>query len=255
MRHLRALRKSARKLRRQVRRLREQGHLRRWRRARHLLQKDLNAIHRFEEAHREGVDSAYGRPSPESLLEAGKDFFAGYLNEIPGFGLSEADVERYGAGGIDLVAIYERGHEDPLEGRKRGEEHARDAIAEAIDLKIPPGRPIFFAVDFEAKGPDIGAYFVGVNNVVRKSRYRVGGYGSYRVMKYLFDEELIEWGFQTYAWSYDYEKDQRMWEPRAHLRQTLINLPGNELIIGGSKVDYCRTLAKDFGQWKVKTTT
>lgn len=245
---LRKLRKRIRHLRLRVRRLREHHHMLRWRRVRNRLEKDIRAKHKVEEAHREGVDVSWGRPSPESLKEDGRDFICMYLNAIPGFGMTPKDVRRYSEADIDLVALFERNPEDALEGYEAGERHAKEAIEFAIKAGVPAGRPIFFAIDFDARGPEIAHYFIAINDVIgRRSKYRVGGYGSKTVVGYLFDEQLIEWGFQTYAWSH------HEWDNRAHLRQTLIDLPEAKLEIGGSKVDYCRTLAIDFGQWRVAT--
>lgn len=239
------IRRYLRRLRFQARRLGEHHHLRRWRRVRHKIVKEQKAIERIEDRNRKGVDVSWGRPSPEALRAAGKTFIAMYLNDIPGFGMTKKDVTSYSEKEIDLVAIYERDQEDPRRGYKKGVEHALDAMREAKELSIPSGRPIFFATDYEAKGPEIVHYYIGVRDTLAKSRWVPGAYGSREVIDFLFDENLIEFGFQTYAWSH------HEWDNRARLRQILIDLPGSELEIDGARVDYCKSTSLDFGQWRV----
>lgn len=203
------------------------------------------ALERAEEAHREGVDCSWGRPSPESLIAAGKDFICLYLNDIPGFGMEKQDIERYSQGGIDLVSLFEKGAEDARRGYRVGLQHGTEAVMLAKRVGMPKNRPIFFAADFEAMGPETGPYFVGVNHALYNTGYVTGGYGDRMLMEWLFKEGLIVFGVQTYAWSH------HMWDSEAKLRQVLINLPGAELEIGGSKVDYCKSTMADFGQWRV----
>lgn len=79
-------------------------------------------------------------------------------------------------------------------------------------------------------------YFKGVASVIGLKR--TAAYGSYKVIKYLFDNRLISYGWQTYAWSYE------QWEPRAHIRQYQ-----NGVNLAGHEVDYNESMAADFGQW------
>ena len=46
---------------------------------------------------------------------------------------------------------------------------------------------------------------------------RVGAYGGYHVIRGLFDQGLIQWGWQTSAWSK--VSGKLHWDPRAHLQQ------------------------------------
>lgn len=248
MTRLEKLERDARRARLRMRRMFEGHHMVGWRKSKRLWEARIRRIERYEEYHRYGVDCAYGRPSPESLLDEGRTFIGLYLTPED-FCMTRRDIERYSAGGVDIFTIWEESPEAPRDGYVRGVQHGRKAVALAKKVGMPKHRPIYFAVDFEVNGPEVGPYFVGINHAVHGTGYQIGGYGSYKCLRYLFDRRLIAWGFQTYAWSYDYEEDRRNWEPRAQVRQVLINLPENPLMIGGSWVDYDRSRTADFGQW------
>jgi hypothetical protein len=101
---------------------------------------------------------------------------------------------------------------------------------------------VYFAVDYDTTvGPHIRAYFKAIAAVVGLKR--VGAYGSYRVIKALFDEGLITYGWQTYAWS------GGKWDPRAQIQQY-----SNNETIGGASVDYDRAMHADYGQWPAAGT-
>lgn len=246
---IRKTRREIRYLRNRAKSLRHFKHMRRWRQVRHEIEKDQHKIEFVEAAHREGVDVSWGRPSPESLKANGKTFICMYLNEIHGFGLTKADVKRYNEAGIDIVCIFERGQEDATKGHAVGVEHAKDACHYADIAGVPHGVLCYFAADFEAHGPETGPYFVGVREELHRSKGRLlpGGYGDKDLIEWLVKKGLIVLGFQTYAWSH------HRWAKKteAPVKQVLINLPGNELKIGGSTVDYCKSVALHFGQWNI----
>src|SRR5205807_6629149 len=78
-------------------------------------------------------------------------------------------------------------------------------------IGMPDSTPIYFAIDFDALGPEVAPYFEGVRRVLPP--VRSGAYAGYRPIKHLFDFGLIAHGWQTYAWS------GGRWDPRAKLRQ------------------------------------
>ena len=81
----------------------------------------------------------------------------------------------------------------------------------------------------------LNSYFDGVASVIGRSR--TGAYGGYHVIKELFDNGKITWGWQTYAWS------NGLWDKRAQLRQVLNGIDGGD-------VDKDLGVAADFGQWE-----
>jgi hypothetical protein len=185
-----------------------------------------------------GVDVAWGAPSIAALKDAGVQFICRYLSFDPSKNLTAAEVRAYHGAGIEVVCIWEGTALEAEQGTAIAAADAQRAIALARELGMPPGRPIYFAVDGEATLAEVRAYFAELSRVVPLNHYEVGAYGSVRLVRELFDAGLIRFGWQTYAWSLG------QWEPRAQLRQY-----SNGHTIDGVGVDYDRSVDSDFGQW------
>src|SRR5262249_31784386 len=159
-------------------------------------------------------DYAWSRPSsPQALRAAGYTFVARYLSwDTSGKNLTASEAQSLFGVGIDVVANWEWGSNDALQGYDTGVSQAQEAQALATGCGMPPDRPIYFSVDFDASPGQqaaIDSYFDGVASVLGASR--VGAYGGYYVIQRLFDHGKIQWGWQTYAWS------GGQWDPRAQL--------------------------------------
>src|SRR5262249_31326383 len=119
-----------------------------------------------------------------------------------------------------------------------GAQHAQAADGQAQAVGQPAGRPIYFAIDFDAQPSDQGAidaYFDGVASVIGQGR--TGVYARYGPLSRLLGEGKDAWAWQTYAWSYG------QWDPRAQIRQVQNDIgPGGEM-------DLDQAVAPDFGQW------
>jgi hypothetical protein len=66
---------------------------------------------------------------------------------------------------IDVVLVFETTADRALAGQPAGTSDAQSASRQAAELGMPHGRPIYFAVDFDAtpqQQPVIDAYFRGV---------------------------------------------------------------------------------------------
>lgn len=247
---LRQLRQLRRKLRRKLRQ-RKEGHLTKGESARNLRQTSYikrmivrlrERRTRLELSHRQGIDWAYGTPRTDALLEAEKTFVCRYLSHDPAKNLDREEAIGYSRAGIDLVVVWEGDHEAPKKGFNQGRKDAKEAQTQARALGKPPLVPIFFAIDYDAAGPDVQPYFEGIVDVLGKDL--VGIYGGLDVVEYMLDHKVVRWAWQTYAWS------NHVWDQRARLRQVLITLPGAELHLDGVSVDYCKSVHEDFGQWK-----
>lgn len=188
-----------------------------------------------------GVDYVSG-PSPTELKAAGIAFACRYLSEVNQLTqvklLSPNEAKALSQAGIAIVSNFEWYSTRVLEGFSAGVADARIAASQHANCGGPSTRPIYFSVDADVSGDQVLQYFKGVASIIGLTR--TGAYGSYRVLKYLFDEEAITWGWQTYAWSYG------AWEPRAHIQQYQ-----NGVALSGHSVDYDRSVKSDFGQWLV----
>jgi hypothetical protein len=189
-----------------------------------------------------GIDYAWGRPSVASMMAAGVKFAARYLShDTSGKNLSRSEADRLAKAGIWCVVVWETtASRAKTGGRAGGAADAKAAQSQAALCGMPGSRPIYFAVDFDAQKadwPKITEYFKGVISVLDLGR--VGMYGGYDPIRWGFDDHLITWGWQTYAWSGG-RRDQRI-----HLYQYL-----NDQRVGGVDCDYDLAYKTDYGQWK-----
>jgi hypothetical protein len=191
-----------------------------------------------------GVDYAWGRPGVTALKKAGVKFVGRYLShDTTGKNLTPAEAKTLSAAGIWIFVVWESTAQRALAGRAAGVADAKAARDQAEAAGIPDGRPIYFAVDFDASAAQqgaINAYLDGAASVL--GRDRVGLYAGYYVIKRALDAKKITWGWQTYAWSSGH------WDARAQVQQY-----SNGHTINGVGVDYDRAMKDDYGQWRVNT--
>lgn len=191
-----------------------------------------------------GVDYAWHGdlgPFIKALKAAKVTFAARYLSHTPGKNLTPAEASALSAAGIWIVTIWETTADRALAGHAAGAQDAKDAAAQAAACGMPAGRPVYFAVDFDATGGDqaaINAYLDGAGTVLGKSA--VGVYGEYSVVAHAMQGGHAAWGYQTYAWS------SSNWYGPAQLQQY-----SNDHTIGGVGLDFDRSTKSDFGQWMV----
>lgn len=188
-----------------------------------------------------GVDYSGARPDIACMVSKGVKFAARYLEPASDWKtLTLAESTALRAAGIAIVGIFETAPDRALQGFTAGALDATGVARESPKVGMPANRPFFFNVDFNATpaqmaGP-ITQYFKGIRSVL--PLVRIGGYGGYNQIKYLFDNDLIAYGWQTYAWS------GGRWDSRAHLQQ----YNNGEVFCGGT-VDFNRAMVDDYGQW------
>lgn len=189
-----------------------------------------------------GIDYAWGRPGPAALKRAGAKFACRYLShDTSGKNLTRGEADELSKAGLWLVVVWETAAARALSGRAGGIDDAREADRQARACGMPAGRPIYFAVDFDATSGQqgaINAYLDGAASVI--GRGRVGLYGGHGPVKRALDAGKAVWSWQTYAWS------QGRWDSRAHIQQY-----SNEHVLNGVSVDYDRAVKDDYGQWRV----
>jgi hypothetical protein len=185
-----------------------------------------------------GVDYAWSHPGGAALQKAGKKFACRYLSADASKNLTRTEADDLAAHGIWSVVVWETSANRALGGRSAGASDAQRAAAQAKAAGMPDGRPIYFAVDFDATQTQqilIDAYLDGAASVI--GRDRVGIYGGYYPVKRALDAGKAKWAWQTIAWS------GGQWDPRAVIRQ------GAQMSINGVSCDLNTATADDFGQW------
>lgn len=186
-----------------------------------------------------GLDYAWTTISAAAHRSVGSSFACRYLSNDSTKNLSKGEADALRAGGIDIVAVWETTETRALDGLRAGAQDATEALAQALPLGLPQGRPIYFAADFDEAPGQAGAvsdYFRGINSVLGVGR--TGCYGGYWAVSRLFNARLIRYGWQTYAWS------GGQLDPRAQLYQF-----SNGHQVAGRSCDYNHALAPDFGQF------
>jgi hypothetical protein len=183
-----------------------------------------------------GVDYSDGDPGGAALAAAGMSFAARYLSHNAGKNLTRAEADDLAAHGVSCVVVWETMAQRAGAGRAAGMADAKEAAAQATARGMPSGRPIYFAVDYDATPSAVVAYFQGVASVLGLAR--TGVYGGYKVVDYLLDHKLATWAWQTVAWS------GGRWDPRAVIRQY-----ASTIRINGVSCDHDTAYAADYGQW------
>lgn len=193
-----------------------------------------------------GIDYAWGRPGPAAIKAARIndkpiEFVCRYLShDTTGKNLTKAEADVLAGAGLWVVVVWETTAQRALAGHSAGAADARFADAQARACGMPDGRPIYFAVDWDATAgqqDEINAYLDGAASVL--GRDRVGLYAGYWPVKRAFDAKKITWAWQTYGWSGGH------WDGRAQLQQY-----SNSHTLNGVGVDYDRATTGDYGQWK-----
>lgn len=181
-----------------------------------------------------GVDFAWGAPTVAGMRALGAQFGASYFSYDSSKGWTQRAglVAEYHRAGIATVGVWETSANRASQGCTAGAADANEASRQARAVGNTT-RPIDFAIDFDASGPQVASYFQCAHAYLGD---RVGAYGGYRPLQYLCAHHLVgHQNWQTIAWS------NGKWLPAscAPLEQWQ----------NGSAVDYDRAIAKDYGQW------
>ena len=180
------------------------------------------------------ADLSFARLGGAALKAHGFEGVMRYFSPCINKNLSAAELRDYHNNGLAVGAVWESYEDRALGGQKAGLQDATEALRQADSLGFTGA--IYFAVDFDAQEsqqPAIHAYFQGVANAIDKGR--IGAYGGYSVVKRLFDDNMITFGWQTVAWS------GGQIDPRIHLFQE-----GTQDF--GNKVDNNQVKQANYGQ-------
>ncbi len=211
-----------------------------------------------------GLDYSGGMPQVADMKAAGVAFVCRYVGYFSGYNLNAiatpqgkcltpGEAKTLLAGGMSPVSNYEWYASRPIDngfGNRWSTDQAYSAgVWDAhtgntihVGCGGPSTAALYLSGDWDfntnTDGPLVAAYFKGAASVLGLAR--IGAYGGYWLIKYLFDNSLITYGWQTYAWS----GSPTQWDPRAHIQQY-----SNGVIMSGQSVDYDRSMKSDFGQW------
>lgn len=191
----------------------------------------------------QGVDYAFPPwPNINQLAAAGIKFACRYGG--PGTApkhLTLAEAQQLTAAGIAVVANAEGSADGLINGFAAGVSWARLAEEHFRACGMPPGRPIYFSVDFDTTSGDwdeLDAAMDGAASVI--GRDRVGVYGEYSIIEHFAANQKARWYWGTYAWS------GGRWSAHNHIEQYR-----NGVALAGADVDLNRALKSDYGQWTI----
>lgn len=188
---------------------------------------------------KKGFDYASARPDLDALRAAGV-FVARYVCAIFGTKvITKEEADDIKAHNLGLVLVYEQYEHRPEEGRAAGHADALVALSQARAAGFPEDRPIYFAVDFDARPihqPSIDEYLRGAAEVLGLPR--VGVYGGINLIDRCWASKTATWFWQTGAWSYHKESIHANFVQMTDLNGT---------IMGGEKVDINETRQADWG--------
>ncbi|MFI0900551.1 glycoside hydrolase domain-containing protein [Streptomyces sp. NPDC020983] len=187
----------------------------------------------------EGVDYAWSHPGGAALQRAGMKFACRYASNDPAKDISRTEADDLAAHSVWSVVVFESTATRARAGRAAGVTDAKKAQARASAAGMPSGRPLYFAIDYdapEADQPAINAYFEGVASVIGLAR--TGAYGGYWPLSRLKAAGVAKWFWQTDAWSGSNVLGGR------HIHQHAATVTINKV-----SCDKNTALTPDFGQW------
>ncbi len=198
-------------------------------------------------ATRKGADYAWWRP-PAGWFDANNvTFVSRYLSWLPnGKVLSPAEFHALRADGRDVCFNWEFDAQDQKRGYKGGITDASEAVRQIYALGAADPYNVYFSADWDASYADYTAYIkpylTACANVLSGPQY-VGVYGSYNVVKWAMSDGVAGWGWQTFAWSGQYDSNGNYlytkWFTGAQVRQTNIY----------PSFDFDYALTDNFGQY------
>ncbi|HWK07688.1 MAG TPA: DUF1906 domain-containing protein [Puia sp.] len=147
-------------------------------------------------------------PFAAGLKAAGYDFAGRYYNvNNHSKNLTLAEAQALTAAGLRIIVVWENGYPTATGyfNYQKGVFDGTAAYHYALDqISQPAGSPIYFAVDYDASGPDVNGpimqYFQGIHDAfntigTNNAIYPIGVYGSG-----LTCSALLDGGKVTYTW-------------------------------------------------------
>lgn len=188
-----------------------------------------------------GIDcsSPITKAAAEELYKQGYRFVCRYLvpQSYPKH-LSAAEAQLLSDAGFKILCVFETTASRAKGGAAYGMEDGALAMKAAERINMPVNGFIFFAVDFDALDKDMNAIEAYLRAAASQTGdYKIGVYGSFRVVETMADREACDGFWQTYAWS---GKNKPI---RATVYQYL-----NNQTLAGINVDFDEAYS-DIGMW------
>lgn len=195
------------------------------------------------------LDYSAGYPGAQAVKAAGYGGVIRYLRKEGTSRVRPITTGEYDdmiGNGLSVAFVYQHVSKSRVtEGFEAGRHDANWALARALEVTRGQRLPaIYFAADYDAPSgdwPKIAQYMKGAADVL--GRDRVGAYGKWALLSYLFDNNIITYGWQTYAWSPGHNTNPKLYHPQAALFQRLALAN-----VGGVPCDVNEVLKSDFGQ-------
>lgn len=194
------------------------------------------------------LDYSAGYPGAPAVKNAGYAGVIRYLRKEGNSGvkpITSGEYQDMKNRGLDVAFVYQHVSKSRVtQGAVAGIHDAKWALDRLAEVTGGDIAPIYFAVDYDAPRKDwiyIAEYMVGAASVLGK--HRVGTYGKWALLDFLFANDVMTYGWQTYAWSTGHNKDPNTYHPRAHLFQRLA-----QVTVGGIACDVNDVLKEDYGQ-------
>lgn len=195
----------------------------------------------------QGIDTT--NISVQMMQQAGAKFACLYFGYFAGYDITKvgtkqgkvttpSEVAALSKSGYYVVTNYEWFTTRPLDGYDAGIWDANMCSKIHQVCGGPPNAVFYFSYDYQTDGSNIleVQYIQGVAKVIGLNR--TGIYGPYAIVKNYFDNGLIKYAWQTYAWSTD--NTGTFWDPRVNIEQYLNT---------AAAYDFDRSMTTDFGQW------
>lgn len=147
------------------------------------------------------IDYAWSHPTIDKLKSLGAIGVARYLSQDPAKNLSKGEYAALKNAKIAVTLVWETTANRALSGYNGGKADAQRAHQQADDLGYPKDAAIYFAVDFDASPSQrrtVLEYLKGANAGTARP---VGVYGSYYVLEDAAAANVVDYFWQTLAWS------------------------------------------------------
>lgn len=172
---------------------------------------DFAAWRDYDEMVRLGVDCVLRYVSTSSFLG------------VPSYSwksLRPSEVLEYHKRGIGIIALWEAGGTDPLQGYSKGLAHGKQAVISCTALGYPLGLSVIAAVDFDVTPSNLNAayqYMRGFNDGLA-GKYATGVYGDIDII------QQCAWGQICTVFHYAGAASwsHRAWLEIVHLKQSIV---------------------------------